>query len=93
MINVVGLYPGARRDLGSVPQHVAAKPLYWVGEVESNGLEETRKYPGFHDEPLEAKRKGQRSIRLSRAYRAIYTSRRDAELNFVSVEEVTRHGY
>ncbi len=36
------------------------------------GLSEVRKVPGYHDEPLKGQRKGQRSIRLSRSYRAIY---------------------
>jgi len=93
MIKIVELTRQARRDLRSVPRHVATKLLYWVSEVESIGLEETRKYPGFHDEPLKGKRKGQRSIRLSRAYRAIYVTRRDATIEFVSVKEVTKHGY
>jgi proteic killer suppression protein len=92
MIRIVVLTRQARRDLRSVPQHVATKLLYWVSEVESIGLEQARKYPGFHDEPLKGKRKGQRSIRLSRAYRAIYVIRRDGTIEFVSVEEVTKHG-
>lgn len=44
----------------------------WALAVETYGLEEVRKVPGYHDEPLKGKRAGQRSIRLSRAYRAIY---------------------
>jgi hypothetical protein len=31
-----------------------------------------RKVPGFHDEPLSGKRFGQRSLRLSKSYRAFY---------------------
>jgi proteic killer suppression protein len=52
-----------------------------------------RKLPGFHDEPLKGRRKGQRSIRLSRMYRAIYVVKRDGSLEFVSVEEVSKHEY
>jgi len=37
-------------DLRSAPRHVATKLLYWVGEVETNGLGEPRKQPGFHDD-------------------------------------------
>lgn len=44
----------------------------WVQSVELVGLEEVRKVAGFHDEALKGNRKGQRSIRLNRAYRAIY---------------------
>ena len=93
MINVVALTRQARRDLRSVPRHVAAKLLYWVSEVERIGLEKTRMYPGFHDESLKGRRKGQRSVRLSRAYRAIYVIRRDGKIEFVSIEEVTKHDY
>jgi toxin HigB-1 len=93
MIDVVVLSRRARKDLRSVPRHVAAKLLFWVNEVETNGLEETRKYPGFHDEPLHGTRRGQRSIRLSRAYRGIYEIKTDGSLEFVSVEEVTKHDY
>jgi len=59
----------------------------------ANGLEQTRKQPGFHDEPLKGRRKGQRSIRLSRAYRAVYEIRRDGSVEFISVEEVSKHDY
>ena len=57
------------------------------------GLEEIRKIPGYHDEPLKWDRKGQRSIRLSRLWRAIYVVARDGTVEFVSVEEVTPHKY
>jgi proteic killer suppression protein len=93
MIDVVVLSRRAQKDLRSAPQHVATKLLYWVREVETNSLEETRRQPGFHDEPLKGRRKGQRSVRLSRAYRAIYVIRRDGSLEFVSVEEVSKHEY
>jgi proteic killer suppression protein len=56
-------------------------------------LEEIRKIPGYHDEPLKWDRKGQRSIRLSRLWRAIYVIARDGTVEFVSVEEVTPHKY
>ena len=93
MINVVVLSHRAQKDLRVAPRHVATKLLYWVGEVEANGVEETRRQTGFHDEPLKGHRKGQRSIRLSRAYRAIYVIRRNGTLEFVSVEEVSKHDY
>lgn len=40
--------------------------------VNKAGLEETRKRPGWHDELLLGKRKGQRSIRLNKLWPAIY---------------------
>jgi para-nitrobenzyl esterase len=51
-----------------------------------------RKVPGYHDEPLKGDRAGQRSIRLSRAYRAIYEIR-GGTAKFVSIEEVNKHDY
>jgi len=93
MINEVRLSSGAKKDLVRVPKHVVTKLLAWVEAVENEGLEEVRKVPGFHDEPLKGDRRGQRSIRLSRAYRAIYVLRQDGTVEFVSVEEVNKHDY
>ena len=51
-----------------------------VGAVATFGLEEIRKIPGYHDEPLRGDRKGQRSIRLSRLWRAIYRIAQDGSV-------------
>jgi plasmid maintenance system killer protein len=59
---------------------------------EHDGLEEVRRAPGYHDEPLKGDRAGQRSIRLSRSYRAIYEIKREI-VTFASVEEVSTHDY
>ncbi len=66
--------------------------MIWVAAVEHDGLEEVRKVPGYHDEALEGDRTGQRSIRLSLAYRAVYEIKEDTA-RFVSVEEVSKHEY
>ena len=66
--------------------------LIWVAAVEHDGLEAVRKVPGYHDGPLKGARTGQRSIRLSRAYRAIYEIKQNTG-KFVSVEEVSKHEY
>ncbi len=76
-----------------VPDYISLKLAAWVEDVETRGLEEVRKTPGYHDEPLRGVRAGQRSIRLSRSYRAIYELRLDRSIEFVSVEEVTKHEY
>lgn len=52
-----------------------------------------RKIPGFHDEPLLGKRKGQRSIRLNIAYRAIYVIDKEDVIQFVDILEVNKHDY
>ncbi|SMF47662.1 hypothetical protein [Pseudobacteriovorax antillogorgiicola] len=54
----------AKKQLRKVPNYVQSKLMYWVSQVQDYGIEEVRKIPGFHDEPLKGKRKGQRSIRL-----------------------------
>ncbi len=93
MINRVVVAPSAMKDLAHVPLQIAKKLRIWVAAVEALGLEEVRKTSGYHDEPLKGYRKGQRSIRLSQAYRAIYVIKTDGTAEFVSVEEVNKHRY
>lgn len=92
VINRVRLSKRAQKDLSSVPRHVAIKLGAWAADVAALGLDEVRKVPGYHDEPLKGRRIGQRSIRLSRAYRAIYTIQND-EVEFALIEEVMKHDY
>ena len=80
-----------RKQLKKLPTHIVTKLLFWVREVESKGLEETRKQPGWHDEPLKGDRAGQRSIRLSQAYRAFYKLAQGGVE--ISVIEVNKHDY
>lgn len=87
------LTDAAKKDLRKLPQHIIRNLMRWVQTVESLGLEEARKIPGYHDEPLKGDRKGQRSIRLSQAYRAIYVIGVDGGVQFVSIEEVNKHDY
>ena len=61
--------------------------------MEEKGLNVVRRIPGFHDEPLKGDRQGQRSIRLSLHYRAIYTALENGSVELVTVEEVTKHDY
>lgn len=82
----------AQKDIQKVPHYIADKLDEWIESIETDGLQETRKIPGYHDEPLKGKRQGQRSIRLSRSYRAIYEIRKQG-IEFVSIEEVNKHEY
>lgn len=93
MIERVVLKRRAQKQLRTVPRYVAVKLQGWVEMVETQSLEEARKIPGYHDEPLSGQRRGQRSIRLSRSYRAIYEIHDDGVSELVSVEEVSKHGY
>jgi proteic killer suppression protein len=62
----------AQRQLKRTPKQIVRKLRDWVLRVSTYGLREVAKIPGYHDEPLSGERKGQRSIRLSRLWRAIY---------------------
>ena len=56
-------------------------------------MREVRKYKGFHDEPLKSNRKGQRSVRLSKSYRAIYIEVDKNNFEIIEVIEVNKHEY
>ena len=83
----------ARKDLKRVPEYILGKFSAWVLLVEDHDLAMVRKIPGYHDEALRGTRQGQRSIRLSRSYRAFYRIRKDNSIEFISVEEVNKHEY
>ena len=93
MIRRVELTLGALKQLRRVPTHIVNNLMIWIAAVETDGLEEARRVPGYHDEPLKGTRKGQRSIRLSRAYRAVYEIKKGGTVQFVSVQEVHKHDY
>lgn len=94
MIRDVRLNPTVARDIdrGRIPVQVATKLQIWIDDVQDRGLEEVRKTPGYHDEPLKGARAGQRSIRLNKTWRAIYEVH-GGVARFVQVEEVTPHKY
>ena len=93
MINTVTLSVRAKKDLRRCPEFIVGKFMAWVGAVQLDGLEQTRRLPGYHDEPLHGEWKGYRSIRLNRSYRAIYSIQDDRVLEFVLVETVNKHEY
>jgi toxin HigB-1 len=93
MIYVVKLGKQAQKDLIKCPLHIAIKFKYWVRLVEFGGLEAARLIKSFHDEPLKGQRQGQRSIRLSQAYRAIYVICADGTIEFAEVQEIHKHAY
>jgi proteic killer suppression protein len=93
VISRVVITERAQRQLRRVPHHIVDKLMAWVEAIEEDGLEATRRVRGFHDEALKGKRQGERSVRLSRQWRAIYAIQMDGSGDFVSVEEVTPHAY
>jgi proteic killer suppression protein len=82
-----------KKELYKLPTYIVLKLYRWVDGVEKDGIEEMRKIPGFHDEPLKGKRSGTRSIRLNRAYRVIYSEHSENDLEIILIEEVNKHEY
>ena len=79
----------AERQLRKLPWNIKEALLAWIWIVEIDGLEKIRAIRGYRDEALKGNRKGQRSSRLNRAYRVIYTE------NGIILEilEVNKHEY
>ena len=96
-MNQVILSNKARKALKKMPKHIIRKLQLWILDVENSGIEKVRKIPGYHDEPLGADRKGQRSIRLSRSYRGFYIEYEeiinDKTIDIINVIEVNNHEY
>ena len=82
-----------RKTLKKIPIHIVDKLHYWARSIEKFGILEVRKVHGYHDEPLKGQRFGQRSIRLSKAYRAVYVEKHNAEIEIIEVIEVSKHDY
>lgn len=51
-ITTVLITKRADKDLSKVPAYISSKLEAWIESVETDGLENVRKIPGFHDEPL-----------------------------------------
>jgi toxin HigB-1 len=79
--------------LRKVPLLIRVSFDRWVALVESEGIDEVGKLKSYHDEPLRGDRKGQRSIRLNLAYRAIYEIVDEERVSFLEVQEVSKHDY
>ena len=83
----------AERQLKKIPMHIVLNLLTWIENIKTDGLIKTRKISGFHDEPLKGNRKGQRSIRLNKAYRAIYIIDKNGKTQIIEIIEVSKHAY
>ena len=75
----------------TIPERVLKKYELWKDLILKHGPDILKQFPGFHDEGLKGQRKGQRSSRLSRQYRIIYTVNGD-EIT-VYVLEISPHKY
>ncbi len=83
----------AKKQLDIIPTHIYRNYLYWLDLIEKYGLQETRKFRGFHDEPLKGNRAGQRSVRLSKGFRAIYVEINQNQYEVIEIIEVNKHEY
>lgn len=94
MISRVELSKAVERQIkgNKLPGHVVVKLQAWVDDVETRGVEEVRKIPGYHDEPCKGDMTGYRSIRLSRSWRAYYGIK-SGEVKFILIERVDKHEY
>lgn len=82
------------RELKRVPKHIVVSLQGWIESVKVDGLAQTRKIPGYHDEPIKGKeRAGQRSIRLNKVWRAFYRIDESGMLHFIEIIEVNKHEY
>lgn len=50
------------KQLDNLPTQILRKFYAWVSVVQLSGLRETRRSPGFHDEPLKGERKGKERV-------------------------------
>jgi proteic killer suppression protein len=92
--HLVELTKNAVKDLKKIPRFVVIKLDKWTKSVELIGLDETKKIPGYHDEPLYGERKGQHSIRLNLSYRAYYIiSKETKDIKIIEIIEVNNHEY
>lgn len=90
-MNYVILTKKVQKQLKKLPIHIRGNFQLWVKTVEKCGINEARKIKGYRDEPLSGKRLNQRSIRLSKAYRAFYLEHEDKVV--IEVIEVNKHDY
>ena len=79
------------KGFAKCPRAIQDKILLWIKTVESAGIREVRKRPGYHDEPLKGKLRGRRSARMSRSYRLIYVEL--VEGVHLELIEVHKHDY
>lgn len=83
----------SEKELRKIPKEILESLAFWVQLVEQNGISEVRKIGGYNDELLRYDRKGQRSIRLNRSWRAYYTITENGEIQLIDVIEINKHKY
>jgi proteic killer suppression protein len=83
----------ANKQLKRMPVYIQEAVNTWIESLIRIGISETRKSSGYHDEPFKGNRYGQRSIRLNRSYRVIYTETPEGNILLIVIMEVNKHEY
>ena len=81
------------RNIKKLPHYIVEKLFIWAQSIETDGMQVVRMIRGYHDEPLKGARTGQRSVRLSKSYRVIYTEHKNGNIEIILVIEVNKHDY
>lgn len=79
------------KQIEKIPLNLQIKVRFWANEVQRLGINELLGNRAFRDEALKGKRKGQRSIRLNKAYRLIYEI--EEKNVHIHILEVNKHEY
>ena len=82
----------AKKEIAKLTQELRDSFQVWVVSVTELGLAEGSKPAGYNLEKLSGNRKGQRSVRLSKGYRVIFTYSK-GEIHIVTVLDVNNHKY
>ena len=93
MKNIVELTPFVQKKIKKLPHQVIFKLRTWAMQVEMLGIRKVMQTKGYHDEPLQGKRKGQRTIRLNKSYRAFYRILKNGEIEVMEVFDLNKHKY
>ncbi len=88
----VKMTKGSEKDFKGLPKEIKDSFQVWVKNISEIGVAETGKIKGYNHEHLKGKRKGQRSARLNKSYRVIFTVK-NGEVQIVTVEEINNHKY
>lgn len=79
------------KQLKKVPTFIQIRLKEWQDLVMLFGLSVVRsQFKGYHDEPLQGQRVGQRSVRLNKQWRVIYE---ETTGTLIELQEITPHDY
>jgi proteic killer suppression protein len=82
----------AEKQLRKAPLEIRHAFRKWYEMVSWGGIDESRFVSGYRDKVLDGKRKGQRSVRLNRAWRLFYREDRNGMIE-ITVLEINKHDY